>query len=527
MALPVDDILNDACNVMERYIGHEPEVVERLQSILRNARDIKQTIQKVGQSMAPAEAQPTSSASNCGRRWSGSACWWSTPTNRSAARPTPSWIAIGCIVETAHDGSEAQFMVRSLANDQRYDAIIADIRLPDMTGYDLLLEAQGDDGSRADGADDRLRLRPGHSIVRARQAGLQAVLYKPFRLDQLLETVEQIVTGAPAGACGKSVMHCSMIYLLLALAALGHVIFWAAIVNRLHGLGIERRWVDAATAACGVAMAAVPLAIAALFWQHAREGPMLGENIASAAAWAYICFSAIICIFSAIHRLWLTLHPERRSSLKANHTTRVPMGKYDRDQLTAPGIPTWLSRVPGNQVLDLQVHEKRLAIPRMPAGDELRIVHISDLHMSGRIAKDYFQEMVAAVNAIAAGPGGDHRRPGRARQVPRIGCPTRWANCAPPRACIMCWGTTTGVSITSDCSTALADLGLMHLGGSLATGDDPRHTGRARRQRTPLVRPRAESRRCTGPRRSWLAASPSVDPRPRPIRLGCNSMIST
>ena len=59
VALPVDDILNDAVNVMERYIGHEPDVVERLQQILRNARDIKQVIQKVGQSMAPTEAQPS------------------------------------------------------------------------------------------------------------------------------------------------------------------------------------------------------------------------------------------------------------------------------------------------------------------------------------------------------------------------------------------------------------------------------------------------------------------------------------
>ena len=58
MALPVDDILNDAVNVMERYIGHEPDVVERLQRILRHARDIKQVIQKVGQSMAPAQALP-------------------------------------------------------------------------------------------------------------------------------------------------------------------------------------------------------------------------------------------------------------------------------------------------------------------------------------------------------------------------------------------------------------------------------------------------------------------------------------
>src|SRR6185295_8406108 len=35
VALPVDDILNDAVNIMERYIGHEPQVVERLQAILR------------------------------------------------------------------------------------------------------------------------------------------------------------------------------------------------------------------------------------------------------------------------------------------------------------------------------------------------------------------------------------------------------------------------------------------------------------------------------------------------------------
>ena len=58
VALPVDEILNDAVNVMERYIGHEPGVAKRLQRILKNARDIKQLIHKVGQEMAPAEAVP-------------------------------------------------------------------------------------------------------------------------------------------------------------------------------------------------------------------------------------------------------------------------------------------------------------------------------------------------------------------------------------------------------------------------------------------------------------------------------------
>ena len=63
VALPVDEILNDAVAVMERYIGHEPQVVERLQRILRNARDIKQVIQMVGQKIG---ARPGPSASPSG-----------------------------------------------------------------------------------------------------------------------------------------------------------------------------------------------------------------------------------------------------------------------------------------------------------------------------------------------------------------------------------------------------------------------------------------------------------------------------
>ena len=97
----------------------------------------------------------------------------------------------GCIVETAHDGGEAVFMVRNmLAEDSvrrhhrrhpparhvrlrfllKLQEIIDPVPLVLMTGF---------------GYD------PGHSIVKARQAGLELVLYKPFRLDQLLETVER------------------------------------------------------------------------------------------------------------------------------------------------------------------------------------------------------------------------------------------------------------------------------------------------------------------------------------------------
>jgi DNA-binding response OmpR family regulator len=44
---------------------------------------------------------------------------------------------------------------------------------------------------------------PGHSIVKARQAGVDLVLFKPFRVDQLLDTVEKSVLRRSAPAVGR------------------------------------------------------------------------------------------------------------------------------------------------------------------------------------------------------------------------------------------------------------------------------------------------------------------------------------
>lgn len=196
VALPIDDILNDAVNVMEHYIGHGPEVVERLERILRNARDIKQVIQKVGQRMTPGEATPAGKQQDRhpllpGRRVLVADADESV---RSAAHALLE--RYGCVVETAHDGRETVFMVRNISVLGRYDVVIADIRLPDMNGYELMVKM-----SECRDAPPLVLMTgfgydPGHTIVKARQAGLKEVLYKPFRLDQLLQTVERVLSTA-------------------------------------------------------------------------------------------------------------------------------------------------------------------------------------------------------------------------------------------------------------------------------------------------------------------------------------------
>jgi len=199
VALPIDEILNDAVNVMEKYIGHEPEVVLRLQSILRNARDIKQVIQTVGQRMTPAEAVPASAKFEKRPKLINQRILVVDADDSVRNDAHKLLERYGCIVETAHEGSEAISMIRSSMHDAPYDAVIADIRLPDVSGYDLLVKLRDLMDNPPLVLMTGFGYDPGHSIVKARQAGLRpnAILYKPFRLDQLLNTVEAILE--PAG----------------------------------------------------------------------------------------------------------------------------------------------------------------------------------------------------------------------------------------------------------------------------------------------------------------------------------------
>ena len=196
VALPVDDILNDAVNIMERYIGHEPEVAERLAAHPAE-RPRHQAGDSEGRSEDDADARRYRRFLQHEERpmLRGQAVLVADADEsvRSAAHALLE--RYGCIVETAHDGGEAVFMVRSTLAHGEYDAVIADIRLPDMSGYDLMLKLQEIVAPVPLILMTGFGYDPGHSIVKARQAGLsqKAVLYKPFRLDQLLETVEEVI----------------------------------------------------------------------------------------------------------------------------------------------------------------------------------------------------------------------------------------------------------------------------------------------------------------------------------------------
>jgi len=195
VALPVDEILNDAVNVMEEYIGHHAEVTDRLRRILKNARDIKQTIQQIGQRMTPLEAMPVGVESPHYEKLHGKRILVVDADDQVREDAHKLLEKYGCVVETAHQGDEAVLMVRGSGGEGSYDVIISDIKLPDYSGYQLMLRLQKIMDHVPMALMTGFGYDPGHSIVKARQNGLPAkgVLYKPFRLDQLIDVVITIL----------------------------------------------------------------------------------------------------------------------------------------------------------------------------------------------------------------------------------------------------------------------------------------------------------------------------------------------
>lgn len=191
VAGPLDEILHDSAWILERYIGHEPSVAERLNQILRNARDIKQVIQRVGESLAHRGPRGRAIPQRPVRPKLRGKRILVVDSDESVRRAAHALLGrFGCEVETANNGDEALLMARSF----HYDAILVDIRLPDMNGYDCFVRLREINENLEVIFMTGFGYDPAHSIVKARQAGLKSVLYKPFRLDQLITEVERAVS---------------------------------------------------------------------------------------------------------------------------------------------------------------------------------------------------------------------------------------------------------------------------------------------------------------------------------------------
>ena len=187
VADPVDEILNAASWLGEKVQHEDPRVAERLQEILHQAREIRKSILQVGDEILACHtlAQTISFGSLKGKRL------LIVDGDKEIRRSGHELLGrFGCVIETAQDGAGALLMART----HKYDVVISDIRLSDLKGDEMFRRLREFDPQQQVILMAGFGYDSNHTIVKARQMGLQSVIYKPFRREQLLKALELAIT---------------------------------------------------------------------------------------------------------------------------------------------------------------------------------------------------------------------------------------------------------------------------------------------------------------------------------------------
>ncbi len=178
---PINDILTDVEGLVEDYIGHD-DLRHRLQAISGNAVKIRETIKELVQ---PSPGVIAVRSTTRGRRdplLEGKRILLADDEDVIRETIRDVLTGYGCHVETASDGATAIGLVQN----QPFDLVLSDIKMPVKNGYEVFAAAKAANPSTPVILTTGFGYDPNHSIVRARREGLSAVLFKPFKVDQLL-----------------------------------------------------------------------------------------------------------------------------------------------------------------------------------------------------------------------------------------------------------------------------------------------------------------------------------------------------
>lgn len=197
-------------------------------------------------------------------------------------------------------------------------------------------------------------------------------------------------------------MHPALVIAVVFFSLLGHGYFWVAIVNRLHAWAGLRWIIDGATLASCVAFLFFPFIVG---WQWVQNGDGFFDTqsldtMARASQWYLLA-----CAFFGLGKLLARFIGEGREDdlnvvLEKTRRDAKPSQPFSAD-VSRSRYAKLLSTIPGNQALSLKVDNKRLHIPRLPkelAG--LRVVHISDFHITGAVGPEWYRHVVEQVNSL-------------------------------------------------------------------------------------------------------------------------------
>ncbi|MCI0456002.1 MAG: metallophosphoesterase [Gemmataceae bacterium] len=183
---------------------------------------------------------------------------------------------------------------------------------------------------------------------------------------------------------------------LFAGACLGHTALLLYCLNGVYALPLPRKLQHGMRLLDGVLVWAGPVAVAVFYGGRLTEAftrtPLSGWH-ALFAAYVGICWLVGLAIFPVVTFRRALRRPP--AALLSNHTTTVDVAAQLGYKPVGSGKYRALARLPGNQVFQVDLPERTLCVPQLPAAWEgLTILHLSDLHLCGTPDRIYYQHVM-------------------------------------------------------------------------------------------------------------------------------------
>ena len=195
LAEPLNDVVTEAQSLLEEYIGDDT-MRGRLNKIMDNVEAIRHTLKDVA--AGPRAVLGTAKVDEIcpdsalqGKRIL-------IADDELSIRETIDSVLSrhGCTTMVCKDGHEAI----TLLQQEPVDLIVSDIKMPHRNGYDIFAAARRIREDFPVVLMTGFGYDPNHSIVRASQEGLSSVLFKPFRVEQLLDEIYKAMGVTPQAA---------------------------------------------------------------------------------------------------------------------------------------------------------------------------------------------------------------------------------------------------------------------------------------------------------------------------------------
>jgi len=197
MAQPLNDIVTEAEKLMDDYIG-DGAMRDRLKKIVSNVTSIRDSLKDLAggrssiigaRNVREKTVDPLLEGLNV-----------LIADDDETIRRTIGEVLgkFGCKCILCKDGFEAMTLLDQLP----FDLVLSDINMPEHTGYEIFAQAKRQQPDLPVILMTGFGYDPDHSIVRASKEGLARVLFKPFKVDELLADIRSTVEGNKAGAGG-------------------------------------------------------------------------------------------------------------------------------------------------------------------------------------------------------------------------------------------------------------------------------------------------------------------------------------